>query len=339
VGAWLERSLTTRHTYDLDWTLGLPNPKEATAPKTVAYEQNSEWSQYEPFVEFDWTVLDSLTITPGLKYVHFDRGLNAAVNQGTRTPAQFDKVYTTTLPFLTANYRIDPSWSAYGQSAKGFLAPDLNLFYVNDPSKSSAKPQTSTNYQLGVVHQSASLAFDADVYYIDFNDKVASTGSGNDIVFYNQGGVIYKGIEAAVTYYLGQGFSLHANGSLNSAKAKDTGLQIGKAPASTSAIGLLYKANGLYGSLMAKTVGTQYGKDGEPAAYRIAASTVTDGTIGYRLRVNGNYLKAIKLQAGVNNLFNKQDVTSITANSKGVAFDQYTFVPARSWTVSLSADY
>ena len=32
-------------------------------------------------------------------------------------------------------------------------------------------------------------------------------------------------------------------------------------------------------------------------------------------------------------------IASIAANSKGAAFDQYTFVPARSWTVSLNADF
>jgi len=41
----------------------------------------------------------------------------------------------------------------------------------------------------------------------------------------------------------------------------------------------------------------------------------------------------------VNNLFNKQDVTSISANSKGAAFDQYTFVAERSVTGSISLDF
>jgi iron complex outermembrane receptor protein len=62
----------------------------------------------------------------------------------------------------------------------------------------------------------------------------------------------------------------------------------------------------LYDTLIAKSNGSQYAKDGEPAAYQIGVHTVTDFTAGYRWRV---------------------------------AFDQYTFVPARSWTVSLNADF
>jgi iron complex outermembrane receptor protein len=337
-GVWLENSDTNRHTYDLDWTLNAPNPKEATAPKNIAYEQSSSWSQYQPFVEFEWSPLASLTITPGFKYLNFKRSLNAPVNQGTRIATDAEQTYTASLPFLTANYTVSKEWSAYAQVARGFLVPDLSMFYVNNPSLSTPKPQTSSNYQLGTVHQSQNLTFDADIYYIDFNNKIAASGNGNDLVYFNQGGVVYKGIEGAATYYVGSGFSLHANASMNSAKTKDTNLQVAKVPSSTSAFGLLYKANGLYGSVLAKTAGKQYAKDGEVAAYKIESYTLTDMTVGYLWKTTG-MLKNIKTQAGINNLFNKQDVTSIAPNSKGVAFDQYTFLPERSWTLSVSADF
>jgi len=338
-GVWLESSNTNRHTYDLDWTLGLPNPKESSAPKSVSYEQRSSWKQYQPFVEFEWNAAPDLTITPGVKYMHFKREIDAPVNQGTRIATTAEQTYTSTLPFLTANYSVNKEWSAYAQIAKGFLVPDLSMFYVNNPNLSAPKAQTSTNYQLGTVHQSRNLTLDADIYYIDFDNKIASTGSGNDLVYYNQGGVVYKGIEAAATYYIGSGFSVHANASLNSAKAKDTGLQVAKAPESTSALGLLYKAHGLYGSLIAKNVGTQYAKDGEPAAYKIPSYMTTDLTIGYRWKAVGALVKNVKAQLGINNLFDQQDVTAVSANSKGVAFDQYTFQPARSWSLSVSADF
>jgi iron complex outermembrane receptor protein len=338
-GVWLEHANTDRHTFDLDWTLNLPNPKEATAPKNVAYDQRSSWKQYQPFVEFEWAAAESLTITPGVKYVNFQRSLTAPVNQGTRIATTTEQTYNTTLPFLTANYSIDKNWSAYAQTAKGFLVPDLSMFYVNNPSLSTPKPQTSTNYQLGAVHQSQNLSFDADIYRIDFNNKIASTGTGNDLVYFNQGGVVYQGIEAAATLYVGNGFSLHYNASVNSAKAKDTGLQVAKAPESTSAFGVLYSANGLFGSFMSKTVGAQYAKDGQPAAYQILAYTTEDLTIGYRWKAIGGMVKNLKAQLGLNNMLNKQNITSIAANSKGVAFDQYTFVPERSWTLSVSADF
>ncbi|MBC3881480.1 TonB-dependent receptor [Undibacterium sp. LX40W] len=339
VGVWLETSDTDRHTYDLDWTLGVRNPKEATAPKDVAYEQKSSWKQYQPFVEFEWAATSELTITPGVKYMHFERSLDAEVNQGTRIPTKADQTYQATLPFLTANYSINKETSTYAQVAKGFLVPDLSMFYVNNPNLSKPEPQTSTNYQVGVVHQASNLVFDADIYYIDFNNKIASTGTGNDLIYYNQGGVVYKGVEASVTYYLGAGFSAHVNGSINQARTKGTNLQVAKAPKSTDAFGFLYKDGAWYGSIIAKTVGDQFAKDGEPAAYKIAAYTSTDLTMGYRWKNPGRFVKNLKVQLGIDNLFNKESATSISASSKGVQFDQYTFMPKRGWSLSTSIDF
>ncbi|MFZ6798716.1 TonB-dependent receptor [Undibacterium sp. Di24W] len=338
-GVWFETSDTDRHTYNLDMTLGVRNPKEATAPKDISYEQKSSWKQYQPFVEFEWAATADLTITPGLKTINFKRSLDAQVNQGTRIPTKADQTYTATLPFLTANYSIDKETSAYAQIAKGFLVPDLSMFYVNNPNLSKPEPQTSTNYQIGVVRQSADLVLDADVYYIDFNNKIASTGTGNDLIYFNQGGVVYKGVEASATYYLGSGFSVHANGSINNAKTKANNLQVAKAPKSTSAFGFLYKDGAIYGSLLAKTVGEQFAKDGEPAAYKIDAYTSTDFTIGYRWKNVGRFLKNLKVQVGIDNVFNKESTISISPNSKGAQFDQYAFQPKRSWSTSVSADF
>ncbi|MYM90273.1 hypothetical protein GTP91_24255 [Rugamonas sp. FT82W] len=57
------------------------------------------------------------------------------------------------------------------------------------------------------------------------------------------------------------------------------------------------------------------------------------------LMSGGGVVKMLKPQVGVNNVFNQQDATSISASGKGAAFDQCTFVPERSWTVSLNADF
>jgi len=91
--------------------------------------------------------------------------------------------------------------------------------------------------------------------------------------------------------------------------------------------------------VIAKTVGEQFAKDGEPAAYKIDAYTTVDASLGYRLRNVSNVMRNAKVQVGINNIFNKLDTTAISANSKGVAFDQYTFQAARSVTVSLTADF
>ena len=339
MGLWLESSNPDRSTIDYDLTTGLPNYKEKTAPYNVSYDQHSSWKQYQPFAEFEWAVTPELTVTPGLKLVHFTRKLDAAVNQTTRIAQTGSETYKATLPFLSANYKLDTQWSSYAQYAQGMLVPDLSMFYVNNPGLSTVDPQKSTNYQLGVVHKSDGIVFDADVYYIDFNNKIASTGTGNDLVYYNQGGVVYKGIEGQLTYLLDHGVALYANGALNSAKSRGTGLQVAKAPKSTASLGVIYNDGAWSFSLVNKRVGTQYAQDGEPAAYEISAYRSTDLGATYTLGRLGSWLKSASLQANVYNIGNKQEVTGISVNSKGANYDQYTFQPARSAMVSFKAEF
>ncbi|MEJ2410631.1 MAG: TonB-dependent receptor, partial [Novosphingobium sp.] len=60
-------------------------------------------------------------------------------------------------------------------------------------------PQTSENFQFGTVYHGSHLSLDADVYFINFNNKFANKKVNGDKVFYNEGGVLYKGVEGQVT--------------------------------------------------------------------------------------------------------------------------------------------
>jgi hypothetical protein len=107
---------------------------------------------------------------------------------------------------------------------------------------------------MGTSWQTQPLSLSADVYYINFANLIGSTTTGSEVLYFNQGGVIYKGIEAEGTAYVGMGFSVYANGSLNSAKDKGSdvqnpGLSINNAPKSTAALGIIYNRNGWYASL------------------------------------------------------------------------------------------
>jgi iron complex outermembrane receptor protein len=338
-GLWLETADTTRNVYDVDLTRGgIPDPTEKTFPFSIKYDQHSSYFQYQPFAEFEWKASPDLSITPGYKYVNIRRSIDALVNQTTRLSTDNARTYTAHLPFLTANYRIDSEWSTYAQLARGFRAPDLSAQYVVNPNLGQPVPQTSTNKQVGIVHQSGGWTFDADVYHIDFNNKIASIGTGNSQVFYNQGGVTYKGIEAQATYVIGGGLSVFANGSLNSARSTTTGLTIAGAPSSTAALGALYATGPWSVSLIAKQTGSQYAAEGEPAAYRIGAWTTTDLNVVYTVDNVGGWARRLRIQLAIYNLGNNQSVLSITPNAKGAAFDQYLFVPGRSAMLSMRVE-
>lgn len=349
VGVWYEYADTDRHQYDLDLTLGLPDPRETKpAPvqnPTILFDQQSTIRNVQPFAEFEWHATDSLLVTPGIKLVRITRSVDAIVNQTTRVPQNASVDYHASLPFLTVNQQLGGQLAVYLQYAKGFQIPDLKSFYIANPALNSNEPQKSVNYQLGIVGKSDMLTWDADVYKIDFTNKYVSNGLGGTAAAYiNVGGVTYKGVEGQLTWAIGEGFALYANGSSNKALAADTGKTISGAPAMTAALGALYNAGPFSASLIAKRTGTVRQADydaAKPAAYelyRTAAYTNTDLSVAYRLPTPGLGIKNLKLQFNVFNLFDKQEVTAI-APGKTVAFDQYVYQAPRSAQVSFKADF
>ncbi len=354
-GLWLEHADTgPRFRSDYDATLGIganggrtPDYRQkvlAGVPQYLEYNQFSGWDQYEPFVDVVWKVTPALTITPGVKYVNEKIFVDADVNQKSRLPFHDSKRFEKTLYFLTANYKIADNLAAYAQYATGFLLPDISVTQVVNPNLSQLKPQESTNYQAGVIYHGGRVTVDADVYYIDFTNKLQTTTVGTETVNFNLGGATYKGVEGSVTYAALNHLFVFANGSLNSAKAQGAsttiagtpititgGKQISGAPKSTAAVGLLYRQGGWSVSLADKYTGEQWSAEGEPAAYRIKPYQSADLKVVYNV---GRY----RLEGAVYNLFDSQQATNIK-QGKTTDYDQYYFQPERNFQISVKANF
>lgn len=358
-GLWLETADTgPRARYDYDATastIGGPYVVDyrqkvmAGVPQWVEYLQFSGWHQYEPFVDFEWKPTAELTITPGIKYVHEKLFVDSDVNQKSRQPFHDSKVFEKTLYFLTANYRVQDNLSVYGQVATGFLLPDISVTQVVNPNLSDLEPQTSTNYQAGVVYHGGRIVADADIYHIDFKNKLQTvtvplaTG-GTETQNFNLGGATYQGVEGQITFQATDTIYLFANGSLNSAKAEGGaatisgvpvtiagGKQIAGAPKSTAAFGAYYQDQSWTASIVDKYVGEAWAAEGEPAAYRIGPYQSVDLTLVYRY-------DRWRLEAAVYNLLNSQSATNIKPG-KTVPYDQYYFQPETNYQLSLKVNF
>ncbi len=362
-GVLVETSKTKRSRYDYDLFNNGPDLREKCptlaagvvcnrgAASNVNYVQGSDWDQYQPFVDLEWKALDNLTITPGLKYVHFKRSIDTPVNQGSGTAFKGSATFTKTLYFLTANYKPMENWSVYGQYATGFLIPPLSTLQQQIPRAGDLAPQQSKNYQLGTVFHGGRVTLDADVYYIDFKNKqqsIAVPASG-ETVFYNLGGAVYKGVEAQATFEVTPDVFVFANGSLNSAKASGGttsiagqtvtitgGKQIANAPKSTAALGLIWKPGQWSFSATDKYVGEQWGAEGEPSNFRVSPYHQVDLTVVYNL-------ERWRLEAAVYNLFDSKRLTKISQGGKAFntlsATDQYYYQPERSVQVSARVNF
>jgi iron complex outermembrane receptor protein len=370
VGLWYESSSSDRHQYDINVLNMAYNKIESTPPNltasvaalttlpnsdrpisSVKFDQQSTIKSVQPFAEYEWELSPSTVVTPGLKYVSITRAQTSPVAQTTRIANDAGSLtYSMTLPFLTVNQKLDANTSVYAQYAQGFQIPDLKTMYVANPSLVSTDPQRSTNYQLGIVSRSDRMTWDADIYRIDFTNKLVSNGlKGADAGFLNIGGATYQGVEGQMTYLVGGGLAAYINGSLNRATANDTGMQISGAPEYTAALGALYNDGGWSGSLIYKhngpirqvefSAGKAQINGVDPFDYyQTAAYGTLDLALAYTFSEPIAFSKKMKLQL---NVFNVADSSAVTAISTGTntSYDTYIYQTPRSFQVTVKADF
>ncbi|HET9630345.1 MAG TPA: TonB-dependent receptor [Novosphingobium sp.] len=349
LGGWYEHAETDRHLFNFDWsnngafsyveTTGLNLASLASAQQAyIRYLQHSTWNQYQLFGELEFRPIEALAITPGVKYVHFTRGIDAVVtDKSARVPSNAKATWTKTLPFLTANYQPTDNWSIYGQYAQGMYVPDLSSFYSTNPNLGTAlaqlQPMTTTNYQVGTVWHGSRVAVDVDGYIIDVNNKIAgctSAACGNDSsILVNIGQVRYKGVEGQVSVEAVKGLSLFANASYNYAHSVTSGAQVAKAPYATAAAGFVYAHDGLRVSFTQKITGTQYATEYSGTGlrnYRIAPYGVGEFAASQDFGM-------LRLGVQVSNVFNSRAITSIASGKTYGVDDQFSFLPPRSFLV------
>ena len=334
-GVWVDHQTNSRELFEIDFSHNSAlNP---VGPASIDHLQYNTLNTVQPYLEFDWKPLPGLTVTPGIKYDYFNRSINAPVNQNTLQPLNYDHTYSAPLPSVSAHYSIAPNWTVYAQVAKGFLAPNINVLYTTDPTQSHLNPQQTWNYQAGTSWQSGRLTLSGDVYYIDFQNMIGHRNVGAVTVFYNQGGVIYKGVEFDGAFVLGAGFSLYGNGSLNSALDKTTGQWIPDAPKETAAGGVIYQRSGFDASLLAKYVGPQYGDTGETQP--INAYDTADLAVSYTFNQNRGSGPKIKVTAMVDNLFDTHGINALAGYTAAAGTPLYWTIPGRNYAVKLSAAF
>lgn len=308
------------------------------------YTMQDELHTGQLYAEYEWFATNNFSITPGIKNLQVTRDIQAPINQTSKTPLYYSQTWHKTLGYLTANYLLRDDWSIYATAAQGFLTPNLNEFYVPDPTQNAAKPEQTMNYQFGSVYKTDRFNADADVYFINFKNYAFSTTipGTTDPVYYLARGAYIKGIEAEATYFVGWGTSVFINGSLQSAKFKGSDLDLPNVPDKTAAIGAMYENNGFFASIYDKFSGAQktYNSSFNPDVAASVTSTVGTGgfwhagmAIGYGQNLNGPIFKSYKIRLQVDNLF---DSHNLVINSVSGNIGSYYVLPGRSWFASFS---
>jgi len=325
IGAWLDHQVNTRFVQDVDLTDGNAinyDPNDTNGGKVTALNdqgsierlQHNQLYTFQPYLQFDYTQIPNLTLAGGVKYAFFRRALDAAVQQKTELPTGYQHDWGKFLPSAEAKYNFSPGLSAYVQFAEGFLAPNLNTFYTKNINTDAYAPEETYNYQTGMEYQDQHIALGADAYLVHFFNFINHSGSGANEVFFNAGGVVYKGLEGEAAYTFDSGFTFFANGGLNKTNSVDTNDYIAGAPQFTANAGIIYDKNGLYASAIDEVTGGEYG--GAPALGpnpREAGQwynpyNVVNLALGYTFNQVAPHLNQISVKLNVDNITDQTQI-------------------------------
>jgi len=356
VGAWFDHQTNLRALYEVDFSNNLAYNPDLSVPTgalpQAAYTDRLQHNQLftrQAYAQYLWHIVPGLDMTAGDKYVNFQRVIVSPVNQGTGLPLDYSQTWTRNLPSADLHYKIMDNWSAYAQYSKGFLAPNLNVLYVDDPGKNTLKPEGTTNVQVGTTWVGEGLTLSADAYTINFNNLIAPSydiGLNNVLVkqFQNLGGVKYKGLEAEGTYVVGMGFSVYANASYNIARLTVDDSWVPLTPNRLAAIGLLYNEGPWQGSLIEKYVGRRYGDTED--AYPLGGYGTADVAINYLFGSWGTALKNAKVGVTMENITDRKSIYFLNGYTNGSTPAGYIngnplffTLPGRSVQLNLSASF
>ena len=130
---------------------------------------------YALYVDATYTVADRLFLTGGLRYNHERRGIRYFEVPGivptVAPPANKSATFSSVTPRAVARFEIAPRTSLYASYSQGFRAGVFNPTVLPAPSLVvPIKPEKLTAYEIGFKTASATLRFDAAIFYYDFRD-------------------------------------------------------------------------------------------------------------------------------------------------------------------------
>jgi len=366
-GAWYDWAYTDRYQYpsNILTQLDTPLPKLVITAGIKAADYEMALNQYQDNGKIVGCLGGTLSTYPSTA------GLFAgapACNGGAAFVAHSIN-YNNWLPTLTARYRVEQHTSVYAQFSEGSVEPPSAVFDVPGGNVLvPQKPTLSKVYQIGSVLKYNRWTFDADAYYVHFQNGFDSytDPTTQETVFVPTGPSNTKGVEFESTIVLGHGFNLYLNGSKGVAKYAEGpnlpngGLWVANTPRDVEGIAIFWSKNVWDVGVINKRVGQMYNDNGTityliggeklpfPADQAISINPfdLTNVFVNYTIK-NASHLRGSKVQFAVNNLFNSHNIVGVTPATAATQTALYVpnggdllnLLPGRSLSITVTGGW
>lgn len=267
------------------------------------------------YVQNRFVISDRFAVTPGLRVETYEqkREILTQNNETAKT------TNTEVLPGIGATYQLIPELQFYGGVYRAF-SPASNGVALDGLTDQKLDGERSVNYELGFRGASGRVSYELTGFYMDFENQVVTGNTDPNLSQSNAGETKHYGLEAALGYDLGGGFSIDGNVTWVPYSKFETGDNKGNrlpyAPKYLANLSLNYTEGKFSSALSAFHRGEQYGdptnvKDiPDDAAGGIWGGLMSSYTV-YDLFAQYQFTEQFRVRGAVKNLTDKRYITGL----------------------------
>ncbi|WP_397364436.1 TonB-dependent receptor [Olleya sp. R77988] len=283
------------------------------------YEGNGDKYDFSVFAKATYQLNDKLSLFGDLQFrsVNYDTsGISSDL-----VLFEIDKSYGFFNPKAGLSYNLNDNNNFYFSYARANREASRSDFESNP----DIKPEQLNDFELGWRHKTDNLIFNANAYYMLYNEQLVLTGAIDDVGSFvrdNSGKSSRLGLELEAVVKISDQFSVQPNVTLSSNKNHETIISrdgafvdLGKtnisfSPDVVASNAFVYKPiKSLQLSLLSKYVGEQFMGNTDTDASRLESYFVNDFNVTYEIKPN-KIFKSILLSGLVNNIFGEEYISN-----------------------------
>jgi len=283
------------------------------------YEGDGDKYDFSVFVKATYQLDDKLSLFGDLQYrsVNYD---TSGISSGLAV-FEIDKTFKFFNPKAGLSYNLNKKNNFYFSYARANREASRSDFESNP----DIKPEQLNDFELGWRYKSANLVFNANAYYMQYNEQLVLTGALDDtgnFIRDNSGESRRLGLELEAVVKISNQISIQPNVTLSSNKNNQTivsrdgaFVNLGKtnisfSPEVVAANAIIFKPlENLQLSFLSKYIGQQFMGNTDSEVSKLESYFVNDLNVTYQIKPN-KIFKSILLSGLINNVFGEKYVSN-----------------------------
>jgi iron complex outermembrane receptor protein len=283
------------------------------------YDGNGKKQDFSMFAKSTVKLNDKLSLYGDLQLRLVDYSTSGLTSD--RIDLEIDENYKFFNPKFGITYRLNSNDHIYFSYARANREPSRSDFESN----TAIKPEQLNDFELGWRHDSSKFSFNANAYYMLYNEQLVLSGAIDDVgapLRTNSGKSSRLGLELEAAIQLSDQFAVQPNFTLSTNKTKESISSIDGELVNLGKTNIAFSPEIIVGnavvfqpkdnvriSMLTKYVGEQFMGNTDSEASKLKSYLVNDLNLSYELKPKSVF-KSIVISVMVNNLFNEKYVSN-----------------------------